>query len=211
MMKLVLFDLDGTLIQSTEVIMETFVLTFKKYFKDVTLDEKTLTSFLGTTLYKTFELYMDDTHDVDELVQFYRHTSEALMKEKLLAYPHAKEVLETLKDQGVRLGVVTSKMREVAKAHLTLVGLESYIEHIVGYEDVTRHKPDKEPLEKALQLFNITHDEAIYIGDHENDMLSAKHARMMCCAVTYSHRLKEMLAVQPDYVIDDLIQILDIV
>ncbi len=211
MIGLVLFDLDGTLIQSTEVIMETFVITFKKYFKDITLDQQTLTSFLGSTLFKTFELYMDDTHDIDELVSFYRETSESLMKEKLHAYPHAKELLEQLKDKGVRVGVVTSKMREVALAHLTLVGLESYIEHIVGYEDVQLHKPDKEPLIKALEVFQMEVDDAIYIGDHENDMLAAKHANMMCCAVTYSHRLKEMLAVQPDYVVDDLIQILDIV
>lgn len=211
MIGLVLFDLDGTLIQSTEVIMETFVITFEKYFKEVTLDHQTLTSFLGTTLFKTFELYMDETHDIDELVGFYRQTSESLMKEKLLAYPNAKTLLETLKEQGLRLGVVTSKMREVAKAHLSLVGLESYIEHIIGYEDVRLHKPDKEPLVKALEVFQMASSDAIYVGDHENDMLAAKHANMMCCAVTYSHRLKEMLAVQPDYVVDDLIQILDIV
>lgn len=211
MISLVLFDLDGTLIQSTEVIMETFKITFDKYFKDVKLDDETLTSFLGSTLFKTFELYMDETHDINELVSFYRETSEEMMKSKIKAYPHARESLEAILKSGVQVGIVTSKMREVAREHLALAGLDGLVTHIVGYEDVKLHKPDKEPLIKALEVFNVDVSNAIYIGDHENDILAAKHAHMMSCAVTYSHRLKQMLACQPDYVIDDLLHVLDII
>jgi len=209
-MKVVLLDLDGTLIQSTEVIMETFKITFDKFFKGVTLTDDVLTSFLGSTLFKTFELYMDSTHDIHTLVSFYRETSERLMKDNLKAYPHAKELLEGLRSQGVKIGIVTSKMREVARDHLTLVGLEGYIDHIVGYEDVTLHKPDKEPLQKALTFFNVDKEDAMYVGDHENDILAAKNAEMMSCLVSYSHRLKEALGYFPDYVVDDLIHILEV-
>lgn len=211
MISLVLFDLDGTLIQSTEVIMETFKITFDKYFKDVKLDDETLTSFLGSTLFKTFELYMDETHDINELVSFYRETSEEMMKSKIKAYPHARESLEAILKSGAQVGIVTSKMREVAREHLALAGLDGLVTHIVGYEDVKLHKPDKEPLIKALEVFGVDVSNAIYIGDHENDILAAVHAGMMSCAVTYSHRLKQMLAFQPDYVIDDLLHVLDII
>jgi HAD superfamily hydrolase (TIGR01549 family) len=211
MISLVLFDLDGTLIQSTEVIMETFKVTFDKYFKDVKLDDETLTSFLGSTLFKTFELYMDETHDINDIVSFYRETSEEMMKSHIKAYPHARDSLEAILESNVQVGIVTSKMREVAREHLALAGLDGLVTHIVGYEDVKLHKPDKEPLMKALEVFGVDVSNAIYIGDHENDILAAKHAGMMSCAVTYSHRLKQMLACQPDYVIDDLLHVLDII
>ena len=210
MIKLVLFDLDGTLLKSTEIIMEAFVITFKKYFKDITLDERTLTSFLGHTLFETFGLYIKEDQSMDELVSFYRQTSEALMKD-VQAYPNATALMESLKSKGVQIGVVTSKMNHVAREHLTLIGLNDYVTHLVGYEDVKNHKPDKEPIEKGLSLYGITPEEAVYVGDHENDMVAAKAAGVMSCAVSYSHRLKEMLAVMPDYVVDDLLQIEDII
>lgn len=210
MIKLVLFDLDGTLLKSTEIIMDAFVISFKKYFKDITLDERTLTSFLGHTLFETFGLYIKEDQSMDELVSFYRQTSEVLMKD-VQAYPNAKELMEILKAKGIQIGVVTSKMNHVAREHLTLIGLNAYVTHLVGYEDVKNHKPDKEPIEKGLSLYGINPDEAVYVGDHENDMVASKAAGVMSCAVSYSHRLKEMLAVMPDYVVDDLLQIEDII
>lgn len=208
--KLVLFDLDGTLIQSTELIMESFRVTFKTFFKDVDV-EPVLTSFLGQTLKETFGYYMNEDDSLDEIIAFYRKTSESLIQSKMVAYPNAIEMMTYLKDKDVQIGVVTSKMNKVAREHLTLVGLDRYVEHLVGYEDVTNHKPDKEPLEKALSLFNMKSSDAIYIGDHENDIRAAKACHMMSCAVSYSHRLKEMLSYMPDYVIDDLLHIKDIV
>lgn len=210
MIKLVLFDLDGTLIKSTELIMEAFRVTFKKYFPEVDV-ESVVTNFLGQTLWVTFGDYLKDDQSIDEIIAFYRKTSEKLIQSEMKAYPNAKETLKDLVNQGVRIGVVTSKMHSVAKEHLKLVGLDEYVEHLVGYEDVELHKPDKEPLIKALSLFNMNAEESIYVGDHENDIRAAKACQMMSCAVTYSHRLKEMLAYMPDYAIDDLLQIKDIV
>jgi HAD superfamily hydrolase (TIGR01509 family) len=151
-------------------------------------------------------MYIREDQDMDTLVGFYRETSEILMKD-VKAYPNAKEIMERLQSKGVHIGVVTSKMNHVAREHLTLIGLNAYVTHLVGYEDVKKHKPDKEPIEKALSLFDMTASEALYVGDHENDMIAAKAAGVISCAVSYSHRLKEMLAVMPDYVVDDLLQI----
>lgn len=210
MIRLVLFDLDGTLLKSTEIIMDAFVITFKEFFKDITLDEKTLTSFLGHTLFETFGLYIREDQDMDTLVSFYRQTSEELMRD-VEAYPNAKEIMEKLQSKSIQIGVVTSKMNHVAREHLALIGLNQYVSHLIGYEDVKKHKPDKEPIETALALYDIKASDAVYVGDHENDMMAAKAAGVMSCAVSYSHRLKEMLAVMPDYVVDDLLQIEDMI
>lgn len=209
-MKLILFDLDGTLIQSTEIILDVFKLILKRYF-DKEVDQKTLTSFLGRTLWQTFGDYTDDENLINEIVIDYRKESEALITKQLKSYPNALETIKYFKDNGILVGVVTSKINHVAMSHLKLVGLDQEIDHLVGYDDVTSHKPNPEPLLKALEYFNVEAKDAIYVGDHENDMKAAKNAGIERCAVTYSNRIEEMLAEQPEYVIDDLSNLKDLI
>ena len=208
--KLVLFDLDGTLIQSTEIIMNSFRETFKKYFNNVDV-ESVITEFLGQTLSETFGKYTNDNHDINEIIRFYRETSENMIKENLKEYPNAKNTLNGLRQMNIKIGVVTSKMKDVAMQHLEKTGLSKYIEFLVGYEDVEKHKPDPEPINKALNYFNIRNENVIYIGDHENDIISAKKANILSCGVTYSYRIKEILDHNPDFVVDDLKSILDLI
>lgn len=210
-MKLVLFDLDGTLIDSTGIILDVFRLIFKRYFKDVTLDEKTLTSFLGKTLWQTFGEYTSDQDLINDIIVDYRKESEFLIHKSLKSYPNAKETIEFFKENNILVGVVTSKINHVALSHLKLVGLDHLIDHLIGYDDVELHKPNPEPILKALEYFNVSPKDAIYVGDHENDMKAAKAAKVAACAVTYSNRLAEMLAEDPEYVIDDLSNLEDII
>ncbi len=210
-MKTILFDLDGTLIQTPKIILDAFKLTFNKYVPNVSLSESELSNFLGQTLWKTFGTYIDDQHIIEDMVTYYRRISNEMIEMGLSAYPNAKQTIKYLKKQGCKIGVVTSKMKEVAKEHLKMTGLYDEIDGIIGYEDVINHKPDPEPIYKALELFNAKKEDAIYIGDHENDIKAAKKAGIESCAVTYSTRLKEMLLEQPDYVIDDLKNLEDLI
>ncbi len=210
-MKLILFDLDGTLIKSTGIILESFKMSFDKYLPDVALTDEMLTSFLGTTLWQTFGMFTENDDLIDEIISYYRVVSEMMLEKELKAYPNAHETIRYLKDHGCKVGVVTSKLNEVALHHLDITGLSSLIDGLIGYDDVEKHKPDPEPLLKALEMFDVQADEAIYIGDHENDMKAAKRAGMSSCAVTYSYRLKQMLNEYPDYVIDDISNLKDLI
>lgn len=210
-MKTILFDLDGTLIKTTEIILDTFVETFQKYFPEVELTETVLTDMLGHTLFTTFGNYTDSKEKVDEIVAFYRKTSNQKIEQGLEAYPKAKETLEFLKKKGCTVGVVTSKMRQVATYHLELTGLLPYVDGLIGYEDTVQHKPNPDPILKALELFGAKPETTVYVGDHENDITAAKKANVTSCAVTYSHRLKQMLDVYPEYVIDALDNIKDLI
>ncbi len=210
-MKLVLFDLDGTLIRSTGIILEVFKMTFKRYFPDVELTEEKVTSFLGTTLWQTFGEYTDDDALIEEIITYYRMASEALLEKELEAYPNAHETIKYLKDQGCKVGVVTSKINKVASHHLDITKLSNLIDGLIGYDDVEKHKPHPDPLLKALEVFDTKASDAIYVGDHENDMIAAKRAGMTSCAVTYSYRLQQMLNEFPDFVIDDLSNLKDII
>lgn len=211
MIKCVLFDLDGTLIQTTEIIIETFKVTFQKYFPHIQLSDDDYTNMLGQTLFTTFGYYTSNQDEINEVVQFYRTYSDDIIEQGLKSYPGAVEIMTFLKKKNVKIGVVTSKMRHVATHHLKLTGLVDFIDGLVGYEDVTEHKPSPEPILKALQLFGTKPQSTIYIGDHENDIISAKKAGILTCAVTYSQRLKETLSYNPDYAIDELMHIKDII
>jgi len=210
-MKTVLFDLDGTLIETTKIILDTFKITFDKCFPEVKLSEKEMTDLLGHTLFKTFEYYTDSKEKLDEIIQFYREVSNEMIEKGLKAYPGAIETLQYIKKKGCTVGVVTSKMRKIATYHLELTGLLPYVDGLIGYEDTKEHKPSPDPIKKALALFNAKPRTTVYIGDHENDIAAAKKAGISSCAVTYSNRLSEMLALQPEFVIDELLNLKDIV
>ncbi len=210
-MKTILFDLDGTLIQTTKIILDTFVLTFEKFFPTIKLTETELTNMLGHTLFTTFGQYTLSKEKVDEMIEYYRHMSNQKIQEGLIAYPEAKETMTYLKKKGCTIGVVTSKMRHVATYHLELTELLPYVDGLIGYEDTELHKPNPEPILKALELLKAKKETTIYVGDHENDIVAAKKAGISACAVTYSHRLKEMLMEQPEFVIDELMNLKDIV
>jgi len=210
-MKTILFDLDGTLIQTTEIILDTFVLTFEKFFPSIKLTDTELTNMLGHTLFTTFEFYTDSKEQVDEMVSYYRDVSNLKIEQGLKAYEGAADTMKYLKSKGCTVGVVTSKMRKVATYHLELTGLSPYVDGLIGYEDTEKHKPNPDPLIKALELFNAKKESTVYVGDHENDISAAKNAGISSCAVTYSHRLKEMLLVSPEFVIDELSNLKDIV
>lgn len=211
LVKTVLFDLDGTLINTTDIILQTFVETFNHFMPDMKLEDEELTSFLGHTLFKTFRLYTDDEKLVADMVKYYREVSNIRIGEKLDAFPFAKETLMFLRKKKIQVGVVTSKMISVATHHLKLTGLYDFIDLLIGYEDSTNHKPHPEPLLKAIEKLNAKKEETIYIGDHENDIAAAKHAGILSCAVTYSLRLKEMLNNMPDFVIDELKNVKDLI
>ena len=100
-MKTILFDLDGTLIQTTEIILDTFVLTFEKFFPSIKLSETELTNMLGHTLFTTFEFYTDSKETVDQMVAYYREQSNLKIEEGLKAYPGAAETMKYLKNYSI--------------------------------------------------------------------------------------------------------------
>ena len=211
MIKTFLFDLDGTLIQTPEIILKTFRITFEKYFPEVKLTRDEESNLLGHTLFETFGNYTKDQALINDMVAFYRKTSETFIEQGLKSYPNALETLKYLKQKKKHVGVVTSKMISVASHHIELVGLTPYVDHVIGYEDTQLHKPNPEPILKALELFHTKAQDTIYVGDHENDIKAAKAANIKSCAVTYSMRIKQMLFENPDFVIDELKNIKDLI
>jgi HAD superfamily hydrolase (TIGR01549 family) len=211
MIKTFLFDLDGTLIDTPPMIIESFQSIFKQYLPDLKLTQKDYESFLGQPLNLTIAHYEKDENKAALMIEAYHQRSNEKIDQKLIVYPKTLETLKYMKSKNAKIGVVTSKMRTKAEKHLMMSGLLEYIDLIIGYEDVDKHKPHPESLHKAMSLLKANPHDTLYIGDHENDIKAAKNAGILSCAVSYSVRLKEMLLENPDFVIDAMSHLKDLI
>lgn len=194
----ILFDLDGTLIDTTPLIFESFRHTFHHHFGR-TMKEEEMLRYLGIPLKQPFiEMYPDQ---VDTLIKTYREFNDLYHDRYTGVFIGINQVLEECSKKGVRLGVVTSKRRDLAMRGLELFGLEKYMSVFVGMEDTTIHKPEAAPLLKALELCGIEDAGGVlYVGDSPYDILCARNAGVKSAAVTgWSYLpLEDLMLVKPD-------------
>lgn len=197
----VLFDLDGTLIDSAAIILASMRHATRTVLGREIPDEQLLAG-VGSGL--RYEMQAFDPDRVDELVHAYREHNEPLHA-GLQPCAGITEVLETLGAEGRRLGIVTSKRRVTVRLALdTLPELEPYFDLVVGAEDTERHKPHPEPLLHALALADVRGDDAAYVGDSPFDIQSAKGAGVAAIAVTWGgfHSRERLEREDPAAVVD---------
>ena len=181
-----LFDLDGTLIDSIDLILRSYRHTMKIHRANEPLPpDDVWMQGLGTPLWVQFREWTNDKAEIDAMVATYREYN--LTHHDMLAKPYdgvAAAVL-ALHDKGVRLGIVTSKLRGGAIRGLKLLGLEHVFPIVVGAADVTHPKPHPEPVLKALELLGAAPEGAVFIGDSRHDMESGRAAGVKTAAVLW--------------------------
>lgn len=207
----IVFDLDGTLVDTQELIFQSFIHTFKKYKPDYTLSEEELKSFLGPTLKQSFSRYFPENM-CDELIAYYREFNHKEHDNYVKEVPHAKETLAYLKEQGYDLAVVSNKTEYAVRLGLHHFEMDQYFDVVLGCESIQNPKPDPEGLLKACEMLNRGHDDLIYIGDAVSDITATK--RMGGYSVGFildETRAEEMKNAKPCsilYDIKDLIPLL---
>jgi pyrophosphatase PpaX len=203
-----LFDLDGTLIDTNELIITTYLHTLEKYFPS-TYSREDVLPFLGPTLHEAFGSI--DADRVEELITEYRAFNIAKHDELVKGFPNVTETIQTLKERGYKLGIVTTKRLDVTLKGLRLMNLEQYFEVIVAYEHVTKTKPDPEPIYKALEQLGSTASEAMMVGDNYHDILAGKNAGTLTAGVAWSIKGREYVAsYEPDYMLEDMKDLLTV-
>lgn len=206
----ILFDLDGTLLDTEPLIIETFNQTLKKYKPELKLTRDQEIGLLGPTLHESFAKYLDP-ENAKNAFEDYRTLNVKLHPEYIKTMPNAKTLLEALDQKGYTMAIVSSKKKDTVALGLELTGLDHYFKVIIGYDEVTKFKPDPEGLLKACEALKVSHDDAIYVGDTDTDMIAADKAGMYAVALlTHEERKAAILATKPNEAITDLMDLLPI-
>lgn len=208
MIKAILFDLDGTLINTNELIIESFQHAFREHLnKEISREEVVMT--FGEPLRGAMIKY--DEKNVDQMVSIFRKYNEKNHDILAKEYDGVLEGIKLLKEYGIKIALVTSKRRPMTERGLKLVKIFKHMDVIVTPEDTEKHKPYGEPALKACELLNVEPSETIMVGDSHNDILCGKDAGCYTCLVSYTALpLKKIMSYGPDFIIDSLIELVDI-
>lgn len=175
-LRAVLFDLDGTLIDSIGLIVESYQHTLRTHGKREHTDAEILAG-VGTPLVEHVAQFASGAQEAEAMVATYLLWNRANHDERVSAYAGVATGLADLVTAGMRLAVVTSKSKVAALRGLEVSGLSDLpFEFIMGPEDTTRGKPHPEPILKALERMDLGSGEALYVGDSPHDMAAARAA-----------------------------------
>lgn len=190
----ILFDLDGTLLDTYDMILTSMRYTINEVEGQHRSDEE-LMAYVGTPLLDQMLHFTSGNHArAEELVDIYRAYNDAIHDENIHAFPGTKEALAALAQAGCRMGVVTSKRHWLANRGLELCGLDSFFEFLVGSDDWPEHKPAPGPILHGCELLNVAPTQCIYIGDSPFDIQAANAAGCRSVAALWGMFSPEELA-----------------
>nr|WP_321266819.1 HAD family hydrolase [uncultured Sulfurimonas sp.] len=173
---IILFDLDGTLIDSTDAIVESFQHSFKVHnFKQP--KDKEIIALIGYPLDIMFSELGVKKDVVWDYVDTYKENYRVISTQKTNLLLNAKEAVE-LANEFATLGIVTTKTGKYSKVLMEYFDIMKYFKVLIGREDVEKPKPDAQPILKALQAINIDSKDVWMIGDTKLDLISAKNAEV---------------------------------
>jgi pyrophosphatase PpaX len=186
----VLFDLDGTLVDSAAIILASFHHATETVLQRRYPDEEILSQVGGTNLETQMGRLAPD--HVDELVRVYRAHNDPFYSE-LACFEGMVDVLAQLKSEGRRLGVVSAKRGPTVQRVFDGAGIGTYFDVVVGSDATERHKPHPDPLLHALAQLRAQPEDAAYVGDSPFDMAAAKAAGVYAVAVAWGgiHRVED--------------------
>ncbi|MCV6608856.1 MAG: HAD family hydrolase [Campylobacterales bacterium] len=189
---IMLFDLDGTVIDSTEAILESFHYAFDKHNLPSKKNEE-ITSLIGYPLTDMFtRLGVTNKIENKEIVLSYKKNYRKVHREKTFLIPQAKEAIELASKHG-RLGVVTTKTGTYSQELLEHLKIMDYFETLIGFEHVKKLKPHPEPILTALKNMNHKNEEVWMIGDTKMDLIAASSAKINGFGVTTGYGTEESL------------------
>lgn len=204
-LRAVLFDLDGTLIDTVELIRVSFRYATEKVLGEALPDELTMAN-VGQPLRTQFEDLVPGR--AEELVRVYREFNSVHHDDLVREYAGTAEVLRAIAARGVPMGVVTSKGTEGALKGLNYFGLRGFFDVIVSADDVPLHKPDPYPLRFAAEALAVPLEYCVYVGDSPHDMQAAISGGAIAVAALWgAFSEQDVLAPAPPYALHDIGQL----
>jgi pyrophosphatase PpaX len=195
----VLFDLDGTLIDTIPLIFASYRHTLEVHLPGYHPGRDAIVARLGRSLDTILRDFASEAGAVDPdalsqvMKQTYRSFQRANLARLVRPYEGMREVLKALREHGIRLGVVTSKVEWAARMGLDHYGLGEFFEIEVFHDDTRRHKPDPEPLLFAVRKGGLEEARTAYVGDSVNDMAAGRAAGMQTIGALWGPSPREAL------------------
>jgi pyrophosphatase PpaX len=206
----VLFDFDGTLVDSGPMILASMRYAATTVLgREVTeADTGALLAYAGGWTLREQMRHLDEEL-ADELVRVYREHNEPLHGD-LQVFPGVEAMLEELRSEGRRLGIVTAKRHATVELAFARWPLRDFFEVVVTSENTERHKPDPDPILHALEVLRSGSGDAVYVGDSPFDVAAAKAAGVFAVAVAWGgmHPLERVIAAEPDAVVESAEELL---
>lgn len=201
--KTVLFDLDGTILDTNELIITSFLEALRGVVPEGFGREHIIPS-MGEPLTEQMKKF-SGYEDVTELVAAYREVNLRLHDEYVTLFNNVQEVIKRMHEQGIQIGIVTTKMRYTTERGLAFTGLADYVDAVVTIDDVKHPKPHPEPVARAIELLNADASSTIMVGDSVVDIQSANAAGAISVGVSWSLKGARILhAAGAAHVIDDM-------
>jgi len=200
-----LFDADGTLFDTTELIYQCFVYSCRKYGnRDVTREE--VIPSIGLTLAKQFERHLGPlpAAQLDAIQTDHMDYQLAIYRRYLRPFPGVAESLSALKARGGKLAVVSSRKMRSLGLYLRETGLYDYFDAFVTPDDTAQHKPDPAPAHKAMDLLGAVREQTVIIGDAVFDIACGQSAGIDTVFVSWSHHAGALQQVRPTFVINNM-------
>ncbi len=198
-----LFDADGTLFDTVELICTCFQYVAEKY-AGKTMDRSTIINGIGLPLKSQLITHLGPDLDHEQILDDYLQYQLSIMQGSIRLFPHVIETLEMLKSAGKKLAIVTSRRRFSMEKILQSTDTARYFDVLVTPEDTTRHKPDAEPALKAISLLGADKSSTVFTGDALYDICSGASAGIDTIFVNWSHAARSSLPVTPTWAIDSL-------
>ena len=204
----VIFDLDGTLTQTNELIYATFNHVTKKYI-DKVFTPMEITAMFGPPEEDAVEKIIGKEHIDDAMDDFYSFYESHHARMATL-YNGTREILEFLKNRGLLLAIFTGKGKRSALITLEKVGIKNYFDLIVTGNDVENHKPSADGIRKVMTRFGLDPGEVLMVGDAVSDVKAAHEAGVRIAAVVWDSYAKEKVVAMPvDYLFHSVGEFVD--
>ena len=210
-LKAFLFDLDGTLINSADDIVEAVNYTLKQLGKQP-LPKDEIVKHVGYGGRKLMEdvLQTTDKDLIDKATEIFREYYFSNPCVYTIPYPYVEDLLEILKKRNKKIAVITNKYENISKKILDKLGLAKYIDVIVGSDTVGEKKPSPEPIFYALKYVNTSPNNSILIGDSEVDIQAGKNAGSLTGLVLYGYgKINLAKELNPDYIFKSLKEVVE--
>lgn len=204
----VVFDLDGTLVQSHTNIYKATMYAFEKLKIVDILPEKQFYNKIGHHFEDIFADFRIVVDDFEKFIKVYKDAYFDFIDSSIL-YPNVEKVLDELKAQNFNIALLTTKGQDQADRIIDHFNLSQYFDYIMGRRLGIAHKPAPDMLLHICEKLNASPANVLMVGDTEMDILCGKNAGSRTCGVTYGYRTKEELQnLNPDFVINELNELL---